>query len=166
MLKNWSYGRPPSSRSAGRGIPRAAVVKIMSTKKTPSPAWNIHGFTLLEVMVAMAILGIGLLVLIQLFSQGLHSVTVSEDYTKAAVYAREKMTEVLTSQKLPIGLSEGLSENDRFHWKVEVIPSPTDVFDDNPPFLMYKVKVGVTWEGRFGEKGIQLETLKTIKKNE
>jgi prepilin-type N-terminal cleavage/methylation domain-containing protein len=43
-----------------------------------------QGFTLLEIVVAMAILGIGLVVIIELFSGGLRLARVSEEYTKAA----------------------------------------------------------------------------------
>ena len=52
------------------------------------------GFTLIEVLVAVAILGVGLTVLIELFSGGLRLGRASEEYTKAVNYARMKMEEI------------------------------------------------------------------------
>jgi len=50
--------------------------------------------------VALAILGIGLTVIIELFSGGLRLGMTSEEYTKAVNYARVKMEEVLSKQKI------------------------------------------------------------------
>jgi general secretion pathway protein I len=49
------------------------------------------GFTLVEVVVAMAILGISLVVVIELFSGGLRLGRASEEYTVAAQLARQKI---------------------------------------------------------------------------
>ena len=54
-----------------------------------------QGFTLLEVMIAVAILAIGLVSLFRLFSGSLRSAKVSADYTRAVIGARAKMDEVL-----------------------------------------------------------------------
>ena len=53
------------------------------------------GFTLLEVMVAVAILAVGMVSLFELFSGSLRLAKVSEDYTKAVMGAQKKMDEVL-----------------------------------------------------------------------
>lgn len=121
-----------------------------------------QGFTLLEVMVAIAILGIGLLVILQLFSEGLRSVSTSDDYTAATIYAKERMAEALTSSELTATTKEGLSENSKFQWKVEVTPYPMELLRNNLPFSIYRIKVAITWPGRLGKKGIELETLKTV----
>ena len=123
---------------------------------------DVTGFTLLEVMVAIAILGIGLLVIIQLFSEGLRSVSSSDNYTMAAMYAKERMTETLTLPELTTGITQGTSDDNKFKWRVGVAPHPTDALGNNLPFSAYKVKVDVTWPGRLTEKGVILETLKTV----
>jgi general secretion pathway protein I len=58
------------------------------------------GFTLLEVLVALAILGMSVTVIFQLFSANLRAVRGSEDYISAAVRAQTKMREVLDDEKL------------------------------------------------------------------
>ena len=54
-----------------------------------------RGFSLLEVMVALAILGIALVAIFQLFSVNLRSTQKAEDYTKAIFYARSMLDEAL-----------------------------------------------------------------------
>src|SRR4030042_1449282 len=46
------------------------------------------GFTLMEVLVSMAILGIALTLILELFSGGLRSAKISEEYTKAIWYGK------------------------------------------------------------------------------
>lgn len=51
------------------------------------------GFSLLEVMLALAILGIAVVAIFQLFSINLRSTQKAEDYTKAIFYARSMLDE-------------------------------------------------------------------------
>lgn len=51
------------------------------------------GFSLLEVVVAVAILGITVVTLLEIFSINLRTVRKSEDYTKALIFARSMMDE-------------------------------------------------------------------------
>lgn len=46
------------------------------------------GFTLIEVVVALAILSVGLTVIIELFAGGLRLARTSEEYTKAVKIGR------------------------------------------------------------------------------
>ena len=62
-----------------------------------------NGFTLIEVVIALAILGIGLTVIMELFSGGLRLGRVSEEYTKAMNYASLKMEEIATQKTIEEG---------------------------------------------------------------
>ena len=66
-----------------------------------------RGFTLLEVMVAIGILGIALLALLGLQHQGLQSVIHSQDMTQAAMLAQALMTEVDTQGFPALGNTRG-----------------------------------------------------------
>lgn len=59
-----------------------------------------EGFSLLEVLVALTILGIGVVSLIQLFSGSLGTVKKSEDYSKALIYARSLLDEAYSMPDL------------------------------------------------------------------
>ena len=62
------------------------------------------GFTLLEIVVAMAILGIGLVIIIELFGGGLRLGRASQEYTRAAGYAKLKLEEIALSSTLEEGV--------------------------------------------------------------
>ena len=59
------------------------------------PVISQKGFTLIETLVAVMILAISLVVVMQLFSGGLKSNKVSNDYLYGIFHAREKMEELL-----------------------------------------------------------------------
>ncbi|MBF0274353.1 MAG: prepilin-type N-terminal cleavage/methylation domain-containing protein [Nitrospinae bacterium] len=60
------------------------------------------GFTLLEVMVAVAIMAIALVTIIELFSGGLKVAATSFDYTKVTVLAQQKMNEILAEKEIAL----------------------------------------------------------------
>ncbi|MBI3815910.1 MAG: hypothetical protein HY279_15755 [Nitrospinae bacterium] len=58
-------------------------------------------------MVAIVILGMGLTVVFELFSGGLRSVEISNDYSNAVILANKKMGELSLKEKLEVGKEEG-----------------------------------------------------------
>ncbi|ACN16100.1 GspI [Desulforapulum autotrophicum HRM2] len=63
-------------------------------------AYDNRGFTLIETLVAFMLLVISLTVIMQLFSGGLKSGRVSDDYQRAVLLAKEKMETVLLQKRL------------------------------------------------------------------
>lgn len=53
------------------------------------------GFSLLEVIVALAVLGVGVVALMQLYSGSLRSIKKAEDHTRLLIYARSMMDEAM-----------------------------------------------------------------------
>jgi general secretion pathway protein I len=68
---------------------------------------NPRGFTLLEVMVAMAILGIALLGLLSLHHQSVQSVIRAQQSTKASMLAQVVMTEAELERFPELGRTRG-----------------------------------------------------------
>jgi general secretion pathway protein I len=66
-----------------------------------------RGFTLLEVMVAMAILGIALLGLLSLHHQSLQSVIRAQQTTRASMLAQVVMTEAELERFPDLGMTSG-----------------------------------------------------------
>lgn len=128
------------------------------------------GFTLIEVVVALAILGVGLTVIIELFSGGLRLARASMEYTKAVNYARIKMEEIAVKPAVEEGTEEGESEDKTFRWQVGVkkvdILSIDKSVDYKPPIELYQVKIDVFWKSGTKEKSTSVESLKAIKPEE
>ena len=126
------------------------------------------GFTLLEIVVAMAILGIGLVILIELFGGGLRLGRTSQEYTKAAGYARIKLEEISLAATLAEGVQEGEFDND-FRWqtevkKVDLLP-PLET-EYRPPVDFYRVRLEVLWQSGLRDRSAEFETYRVLKAEE
>lgn len=124
-----------------------------------------NGFTLIEILVAMSILAISLVVILQLFSGGLKSSRLSEEYTRAIFHAKEKMEEVLIPKELSEGELQGEFE-DSFRWKSETVRIEDPEEDDKKlPFTMFKIKIDVMWDEGDKERRFEISTIKIGEKN-
>ncbi len=124
------------------------------------------GFTLIEVVVALAILGVGLVAVIELFGGGLRSGRAAEEYTKAAGYARMKMEEIYLSKTLEEGIQDGRFDRD-YRWSVEIrkvdlLPAGRET-ETSLPIDLYLVRVDVTWRSGLREKSTAIETYRVCK---
>jgi general secretion pathway protein I len=126
-----------------------------------------QGFTLIEVVVAMAILGVGLVIIIELFSGGLRLGRTSEEYTRAVEFARLKMEEMSVAETIAEGLTEGEFEGD-YRWQVEVrkvdlLPAIDKTTDFKLPVEHYQILVSVLWKSGSRTRSAGLELYKTVK---
>jgi general secretion pathway protein I len=125
-----------------------------------------RGFTLIEIVVAMAILGVGLIAIIELFSGGLRLGRTSEEYTKAVGLARMKMEEFALRDHLEEGNEGGDFDRD-FRWQVgvkKVDLLPAEKFAEfRPPVEFYQIKVDIIWRSGSRERSAGIETYKTLK---
>lgn len=121
-----------------------------------------RGFTLLEVLVALAITGIAVTYIIQLFSVNLGSISASGNYVNAAIKAEAKMRQVLNgdlSEKQ--SLTETTDDGYRMDVTVsEVMPERTQ----NLQIKLMEVDLSVFWKQGNKEKKLTLSTQKTVDK--
>jgi general secretion pathway protein I len=124
------------------------------------------GFTLIEVVVAMAILAIGLTIIIELFSGGLRLGRTSVEYTKAVNYARIKMEEISLKQTMEEGSEEGEFDN-TYRWQIDVkrvnVLQPENRPDFEPPAELFQVKINILWKSGSKERSTRIESLRTIR---
>ena len=123
------------------------------------------GFTLIEVLVAVAILGVGLTIILELFSGGLRLGRTSEEYTRAVNYARMKMEEISVKPIVGEGVEEG-SFDDTFRWQMEVkkvnlLPVENKP-DFKPPVQFFQVQIDVMWKSGAKDRSTRIETYRTI----
>jgi len=125
-----------------------------------------QGFTLMETLVAVMVLAISLSVLFQVFSGGLKSARISDSYTRAIFYAREKMDEILLAEELAEGVIEGNFENG-YEWNIRiryVEPQRDDA--PNSIFDIFNLTVTVFWKDGDKQKQYEIETLTMARKIE
>lgn len=122
------------------------------------------GFTLLEILVAIAILAISLTVILQLFSGGLRSTRVSDRYSRGVFHAREKMEEILVEDRLDEGTREG-EFDDAYKWRTRIVRMvPPEEEEKKLPFDVYEITVEVVWHEGKGEKQFEIQTTKLVER--
>lgn len=125
------------------------------------PARN-SGFTLLEILVSLALMGIAITVVLQLFSANLRNLAASEDYVSAAAKAEAKMREVLDNDKLS---ESSMSETTDDGYRVDVlITRALDKRTEALQVVLLEVSVTLRWTAGTKDKSLTLKTLKTVEK--
>jgi len=126
---------------------------------------NTRGFTLLEVLVALAILGVAVVASIQGFAQGLRLLKLSGDHQEATMLADQKMREVVVPVE---GREEGTDT--RFQWirtvakvpTTEVVPLAGQSTQQSARWNLYQIDVQVRWDEK---REVHLSTMRTAPEN-
>ena len=126
---------------------------------------SLAGFTLLEVLIALTIVGLGVVTLLQIFSLGLRLEARSMASTEAVTHGARVMDELLARRKLPEGSDSGtLGAVGR--WKSQVHTrrdsSPALVLSSKWELKEVALEMTVTNEER--ERRIEVKTLRLVKK--
>jgi len=104
------------------------------------------GFSLLEVVVALAVLALSLGVLFRLFGQSLSNLGRSEQYTRAVAVAEGQLAALGADPALGLR-SYRKTVDDRFEVIVSVTPWEEDRQLAALPVRPYRVSVKVEWSG-------------------
>ena len=122
------------------------------------------GFALIEILVAVSVLAISLVVILQLFSGGLKSRKLSEEYARGVFHAREKMAEILLEPGLSEREAEGQFE-DEYQWQAVITRVASDEDEEKMPVDLLNVTVSITWRDGEKEKSFSIDTLKVAEKD-
>ena len=131
------------------------------------------GFTLLEILLAIVILGVSLTVIMQQFSAGLRIAYTSKTYTTAISYAKQKLEEFQLQEEIEETEESG-DFDDGYSWRVTIVPYEDYLEEEGEdedlfellPLEMYRLDSVVSWMEGDKEKSVLLSTLKTVKKQE
>ncbi len=121
------------------------------------------GFTLLEVVVAMAIVGLGVVTLLEIFSLGLRLGAKSSEDTESMAYGRQVMEEVLARVSIEHGANQGaLQERGGWQLRVEDVREPERTLSLASAWQLKEVTVGVRLAG--AGRDVELKTFKLVRK--
>jgi general secretion pathway protein I len=150
-MPDTSAGHVPArpARSDGSGRVAAARGRRRQRRK------RARGFTLLEVLVAFAILALALAALVQTFGSGMRGVAASERHVMAALMARSLLERVGHDIPLEAGAVSG--EDGAFAWTVSMRRAGRTERRGNDQLveIPYDVTVTVAWTGG---RGVTLES--------
>ncbi|MFH0771853.1 MAG: type II secretion system protein [Candidatus Omnitrophota bacterium] len=99
------------------------------------------GFTLIEIVISIAILAIGLLGVLSLFPVGFDAARRSVNLTQAAFYAQEKLAQVKKDGFPELTTTEGDFTDPSYSWH-------QDVKDMEPKGYLREVDLTVTYKGK------------------
>ena len=118
------------------------------------------GFSLLEILVAFSILAVSLGILLKIFSSGVKTAMIAEEYTVATQIAESLMAKTGIEEPLVVGEYSG-TEVDKYHWRVTVENSPNPADDEEDAGLL-AVRVIVQWgDNDRNRRAVELNTVKT-----
>jgi general secretion pathway protein I len=128
----------------------------------PIPAKREAGFTLLEVIVALAILAAGLLGLIELLSGSLRLSGGARDSTAASLYASQRLEEALLEPSPAEGEESGLF-GEKYRWMVQTSFLPEE---EDRPFKPIRIQVTVRWDDGERERAVSVAATRWDRKRE
>ena len=107
-------------------------------------ATRANGFTLLEVLAAIALLGIAFAVLMQVAGGAIGLTGQAADASEAAMWARSKLDSAYVVEPLQPGHSTGRFDR-KFEWQLDVTPWHAAAADDQTPLQLYQLDLRVSW---------------------
>jgi general secretion pathway protein I len=143
----------PPSRSSCPSLPRTS-----SGDRTA-------GFTLIEVLVALAIVGLALAAVAGAFSNGLMGHEVASEADRALALAEERLALAGAAAPLRAGTARGTFAG-RFDWQTTTAPYEDDDKTADPAIRpaaalrLYRIAVSVAWRDGHRQRQLALSTLR------
>lgn len=124
-----------------------------------------RGFTLIEIVVAFAILSIGLGIAMQIAAGAMRNARQAATRTDAALYAQSLLDTAGVGERLEEGTSNG-EFGDKFRWTLRAEPfeleSETPVEPGMAPVQLYRLELVVSWDVGDKEQQASFVTLRAL----
>ena len=120
-----------------------------------------RGFTLLEIILAFALMSVGLGILVAILSGGLAQVRTAGDATEATLHAQSLLDQLGVLEPIEPGREQGEFDRGRYRWDLEVTeaedPAPrTESAEGFAPLetvglqpagapVLYRIQLDVSW---------------------
>ena len=137
-------------------MPRATGNRRSQVADVPKPLWRRHaGFSLLEVLLATAILASSVLLISQGFSLGARAAALGRQYTEAVLLGQSRLAELMLEKDLGVLETEGEFEEGSLpdaRWSFSA--------EDTDTAGLVRLTMTVRWGGDWGERQISLSALR------
>jgi general secretion pathway protein I len=146
----------PTSKA---GTLKAEDLRMRAQSISPVPGPR-GGFTLIEVVAALAVVSIGLLGLLRLHLMNLRAASVAETTTLAVLLAQEKMAEATSAGWPACGARSGTIEanGSEFTWRTEVTNPNSLATHGIARNTLRQLDVDVSWHEGAGPKSVRMTT--------
>jgi hypothetical protein len=114
----------------------------------------------------MTIVGIGVVTLLEIFSNGLRLGSRSSAATEAMAYGRQAMDTILLRHKIDEGAQQGLLDR-KARWKLETgrVEVPSDALSLSSGWELREITLDVRVADGGRERPVQLRTYRLVRKN-
>lgn len=135
------------------------------SRRPPGFSARQGGYTLLEVIVAFALLAMALTLLLGILSGSTRQVRQSADAGRAAMFAQSLMDQVGVGERLVAGERDGVFEQGRYRWRLRVAPwrDPAVAASGQPVTVagpeLFEITLAMQWGDGPGQR-LQLRTLR------
>ncbi|OPY07771.1 MAG: hypothetical protein A4E68_01613 [Syntrophaceae bacterium PtaB.Bin095] len=121
-----------------------------------------RGFTLIEILASLTLIGVAVVYLVQLFSANLRTIGTSQDYMEALTRAEAVMREITERDK--IEEASWQEETDQgYRVAVSVSEAEKERTEDLPVKLLY-IEMTFSWETASRKKSLTLKSLKVVER--
>ena len=121
-----------------------------------------RGFSLLEMIVATAILGIAIIGLMTLITTVLANAARIREYDRAAMLARTKMNQLLVEEPLPLGRNLSGMFEARLGWEARVEPFFVPRILRVGRTMLVRIRLSVWWDSDGRRKRLKLESFRRM----
>ena len=129
-----------------------------------------RGYTLIEVIVAFALLAAALTLLLGTLSGAARQVRGAADAGRAALYAQSLMAQVGVGEPLKPGTRDGEFEDGRYRWSLDIRrwsdpARPANALNDPAAPQLLEVRLGIEWGDGGPSQRLLLRTLRLAMPN-
>jgi general secretion pathway protein I len=146
---------------------RSAMLARSQLRARPRYATRARGFTLIEIVMALAILSIGLGLMMQIATGAMRNARQAAQRTEAALYAKSLLDSAGIGERLEEGESSG-DFGDDYRWTLSVTKHEIEQEGPNPidpsmsPVQLYRLELQVEWGERPRLQAARFVTLRAL----